>query len=230
MDIEGLGGQWCRTLLEHGLVKDVADLYSLQKEDLVPLERMGDKLATKVLRNIETSKRRSLARLVFALGIFHVGSEIAELVASHFRTLDRLMEATEEELTQAQGIGPKIAASVVSFFQDPSNRALIEKLRRAGVSAGQERTQAAVGLPLSGLSFCFTGALASMSRSQAEARVKAMGGTATDSITRKTSYLVAGTEPGGTKMEQAGKFGTRVVAEEELLALLKKAEQAERPA
>jgi DNA ligase (NAD+) len=220
MDIEGLGEQWCRTLLDQGLVHDVADLYTLQQERLVSLERMGEKLATKVLRQIEASKSRPLPRFLLALGVFHVGWEIAHLLASHFGTLDRLMEASEEELTDIPGVGPKIAASVASFFADPQNRALIEKLRRAGVRPEEKAPPAAQGMPLSGMAFCFTGTLASVPRSQAEERVKTLGATATEGVTRKTTYLVAGADPGGTKMEQARKLGTRILTEEEFLALL----------
>ena len=133
LDIEGLGAQWVRTLRDEKLVRDVADLYTLRLEDLVELDRMGEVLAAKILANIQGSKVRPLARLVFGLGIPHVGSEVAELLVSHFPAMQRLMEASEEEITQVPGVGPVIAASVVAFFVDPANRELVEKLRSAGL-------------------------------------------------------------------------------------------------
>ena len=222
MDIEGLGEKWSATLLEKGVVRDIADLYFLRKEQLVALERMGDKLATKILAQIEASKDRPLSRLIFALGIFHVGSEIASLLARRFRSLDALMNASEEEVQSIAGVGPVIARSVVTFFQDARNRRLVERLRKAGVRMAEEAVEErlAAELPLAGTSFCFTGTLASMTRSEAEQRVEALGAHATDSVTRKTTYLVAGADPGGTKMTAAQKYGTTVLTEEQFLGLI----------
>ena len=221
LDIEGLGEKWMRILLDAGLITDVAGLYSLRLEDLVQLDRMGEVLAKKILANLEGSKERPLARLVFGLGIPHVGSEVAELLVSHFPSMQRLMEASEEEITEVPGVGPVIAASVVAFFADEANQRLVEKLCRAGL-----RMEADVvpepdqDLPLSGLIFCFTGTMASMTRSQAEERVKALGAAATDSVTRKTTYLVAGAEPGASKLRQAERSGTQSLTEEQFLQLL----------
>ncbi|MBM3947584.1 MAG: NAD-dependent DNA ligase LigA, partial [SAR202 cluster bacterium] len=161
-------------------------------------------------------------------GIFHVGAEIAEVLARRFLTADALMAASEEDLMQVTGIGPQIAASVVSFFRDAANRALVEKLREAGVrtDAG-EAAPPSEGLPLSGKTFCFTGTLAAMSRTQAEETVKALGGTATGSVTRKTHYLVTGAEPGESKVIQARRYGTQVLNEEEFVALLNAARGAQ---
>ena len=221
LDIEGLGAQWVRTLLDAGLIHDVAGLYSLRLEDLVQLDRMGEVLAAKILENIQGSRERPLARLVFGLGIPHVGSEVAELLVSHFPAMQRLMEASEDEITQVPGVGPVIAASVVAFFGDLANRELLEKLRCAGLHMEADSPTAPVqGLPLSGLTFCFTGTLVSMPRSQAEEQVKALGATATDSVTRKTSYLVAGAEPGASKVRQAERAGTQSLTEEQFLQIL----------
>jgi DNA ligase (NAD+) len=225
MDIEGLGPQWCQALLDSALVKDVADLYHLTKEQLLTLERMGDLLATKILRNIEGSKERPLHRLLFALGIFHVGSEIAELLASRFPSMDALMAASEQDLTQVPGIGPKIAASVVAFFADPPNRALVQRLRDAGVRMQAQAARVAAGSPLSGATFCFTGTLAGMERGAAEQAVKALGASATSSVTRKTTYLVVGAEPGAAKVSQAQKLGTQQLSETQFLKLLEEARQ-----
>ena len=221
LDIEGLGAQWVRVLRDARLITDVADLYGLRLEDLVQLDRMGEVLAKKILTNIKESKERPLARLVFGLGIPHVGSEVAELLVSHFPAMQRLMDASEEEITQVPGVGPVIAASVVAFFGDPANRELVEKLRSAGLRMEADAVpEPAHGLPLSGLTFCFTGTMASMTRSQAEERVKALGAVATDSVTRRTTYLVAGSEPGASKLRQAERSGTQALTEEQFLELL----------
>ena len=154
MDVDGLGEQWCRILIDEGLVSDVADLYFLQKEQLLGLERMGELLATKIVDNIQASKARPLPRLVFALGIIHVGSEIADLLVQRYADLDQLAEAAEEQLTEIPGIGPKIAESVAAYFRVPRNREVIDKLRQGGVQLHQEAAEAAAGpQPLQGLTF-----------------------------------------------------------------------------
>ncbi|MSP78771.1 MAG: NAD-dependent DNA ligase LigA [Dehalococcoidia bacterium] len=224
MDIEGLGAQWCQQLLENGLVQDVAGLYSLTKEQLLTQERMGDILAGKILKNIEASKSRPFARLVFALGTFHVGSEIAELLAADFPAMDKLMAAGEADLMGVPGIGPKIAKSVVDFFQDPPSRDLIAQLRAAGVRMeGGASAKPRTGLPFSGKTFAFTGTLSSMTRPQAEAAVKELGGAAADSVTKKTSYVVTGADSGGSKMTQATKFGTEQLKEDDFVKMLEDA-------
>lgn len=229
MDIDGVGERWCRILIDAGLVRDVADLYCLTKEQLLGLERMGDKLATKIIQNAEISKERPLANVIFALGILHVGSETAELLAQRYLSIVRLSEATLEELTAVPGIGPKIAASIATYFQVKQNGEVVEKLRLAGVRLAQEIGPGeglAEGkhLPLAGLSFVFTGTLSSMSRSSAEAKIKALGGSASSSVTRKTNYLVVGDAP-GSKVEQAKRLGTGLIDEMGLLDLIGEGEQ-----
>ena len=161
MDIDGLGEQWCRILIDRGLVEDVADLYFLQKEQLLELDRMGDRLATKIMDNIHASKSRPLPRLLFALGILHVGSEIADILAQRYVGLDQLVETTQEQLTEISGIGPKIAESIVAYFQVPHNIQVIEKLRRAGVELRQLLPVVSPDQqPLLGLTFVVTGTLA----------------------------------------------------------------------
>ena len=226
MDIDGLGQQWCRILIDAGLVKDVADLYYLSVEQLLGLDRMGDKLATKIIINLESSKQRPLSRVVFALGILHVGSEMADLLAQRYTSIDQLPIATLEELTAIPGIGPKIASSIAAYFQVPQNLQVIEKLRSTGVVLAQQRDQAedarvapGVELPLVGRSFVVTGTLASMSRSRAEARIKELGGSASSSITRKTDYLVVGADP-GSKLGAANRLGTALLSEDEFLELV----------
>ena len=194
-------------------------------EHLVQLDRMGEVLAAKILANIEGSKERPLARLVFGLGIPHVGSEVAELLVSHFPSMQRLMEATEEEITEVPGVGPVIAASVVAFFADEESQRLVDNLRSSGLRMEADVPEPpAEGLPLSGLTFCFTGALSSMPRSQAEERVKALGAVATGSVTRRTTYLVTGADTGASKLRQAERAGTQTLTEEQFLALLESPE------
>jgi DNA ligase (NAD+) len=220
MDIDGLGEQWCRILIDKGLVKDVADVYCLKKEQLLELDRMGDKLATKIMNNIEASKERSLARILFALGILHVGSEVAELLTQRYASIHDLARATVEDLTQIPSIGPRIAQSVVSYFQVGRNREVVEKLRQAGVKLQQElQTVSPADLPWHGITFVVTGTLASLTRREAEARIKALGGHATSSVTRKTGYVVAGESP-GSKLDTANRLGVKVLDEDAFLKLL----------
>ena len=214
MDIEGMGGKLGVMLIDHGLVKDVADLYYLKREDLLNLERMAEKSVSNLMEAIEQSKNRPLSRVLVALGIGHVGSEVAELLARHFRTIDALMAATEEDLTSIPTVGPKIAASVVAYFRNESNRAIVEKLRRAGVNL-EEETLAEVGeQPLAGLRFVVTGRLQNFSRSQIEGRIKELGGAVGGSVGRKTDYLIAGEDP-GSKLDEAQGLDVKIIGEEE---------------
>ncbi|MBI2913207.1 MAG: NAD-dependent DNA ligase LigA, partial [Chloroflexi bacterium] len=219
MDIEGLGEQWCAVLLEKGLVQDPADVYSLTREQLLSLERMGPLLAGKVLAGIAGSKDRPLGRLLVALGIRHVGGEMAETLAREFGSLDALASAGLEELQAVPAIGPKIAESVHRYFRDKRYRRIIGKLKRAGVRMEQERVERKVG-PLTGQSFVITGTLASMPRSRAEALLSELGAGVGSSVTRKTTYLVVGGQP-GSKLQKAQDYGTQLMDEETLLRLLR---------
>lgn len=221
MDIEGVGEKLAAALLEEELVKDVADLYSLQKHELAALERMADKSAQNVLDAIEKSKERPLSRVIFALGIRHVGEETAELLASHFGSMERLTKASREEFASVPSIGPKIADSIFIFFRQEANLRVIEKLRRAGVrleEEGEKRKE----LPLLGREFVVTGRLDAFPRSEAEARIKELGGSVDSSVTGKTTYLVVGADP-GSKLEKAQTLGTTLLNEEEFLRLLEEA-------
>ena len=225
MDIDGLGERWCRILIDVGLVKDVADLYYIKKEQLLELDRMGDRLATKIMNNIEASKERPLHRILFALGILHVGSEVAELLTQRYSSIDEIAQATVDDLTQIPGIGPKIADSVFRYFQVPSNREVIEKLSKAGVKLRQEGPAVNQSdRPWHGLTFVITGSLESMTRREAESKVKELGGNATSSVTRKTNYLVSGESP-GSKLDTANRLGTPVLDEAAFLRLLEEPER-----
>jgi DNA ligase (NAD+) len=180
---------------------------------------MGPVLAEKILTNVELSKGRGLARLLFALGIRHVGSEVAQALASHFRHLDALSAASVEDIVSVEGIGPKIAESVHAYFRDQPKTAVIDKLRRAGVSLEQRIAAPRTG-PLQGQTFVLTGTLASMPRSRAEALVGELGAEAASSVTRRVTFVVAGADP-GSKLQKAQSYGITVLDEAAFLGLLR---------
>ena len=222
MNIEGLGEKLIEQLVDKGLVKDYADLYSLTRDDLLQLERMGEKLAGNILTAIEKSKTTTLARLIYALGIFHVGEHVAKILARHFPTLEKLSQSSIEELQKIKGIGNEIASSIVKFFQQKANLRLIGKLKKAGVKVpssgppkGRETSK------WEGLTFVFTGTLKTMTREEAESRVEALGGHAASSVSAKTDFVVVGENP-GSKLERAQALGVRTITEEEFIAMLKK--------
>lgn len=221
MDIEGLGEKLVQALIDEGFVRDVADLFSLKDrtQDLVERERMAEKSVSNLLEAIEASKARPLARVLAALGIRHVGSEVAELLARHFRTIDNLVNASPEALTAIPTIGPRIAQSVTEYFRNPRNLEVIEKLRKAGVTLEDAARPQAEAPILEGLRFVVTGRLQSFSRSQIEGRIKDLGGAVSSSVSRRTSYVVAG-EDAGSKLADAQELGVEVLDEDGFAALL----------
>jgi DNA ligase (NAD+) len=225
MDIRGIGESQSAMLLREGLIKNIADLYDLKdkKEQLLELERMAEKSVTNILNAIEKSKETPLARLIFALGIRHIGEEMAEILASNFSSIDyddpkSLANASRDDLSNISTIGPKIADSIVAFFKTEENRRIIERLKKAGVNPKAERAKLEE-LPLAGKEFVITGRLEAFSRQEAEARIKALGGTAKSDVTKKTTYLVVGADP-GSKLAHAQALGTKQLTEEQLLKLL----------
>ncbi len=222
MDIETLGGKTAELLVEKGLVRDVADLYTLRQEDLLTLEGFAEKKAENLLAGIAASKGRPLSRVLTALGIRYVGRVVAETLAGHFGSLDRLAAATVEELQAIPGIGPRIAGGVVDWFGHARNRQVVEKLRRAGVRLAEERAAVAPAgpQPLAGLTFVITGTL-SRPREEIEALIARHGGKVTDSVSRKTSYLVVGEAPGGTKFRKAQELGVEVIDEGRLMGMMR---------
>jgi DNA ligase (NAD+) len=220
MDIEGVGDALADELVERGLVKDLSDLYYLKKEDILKLERKADKSADNILAAIEASKSRGLDRVMFALGILNVGRRAAELLAESFGDIDAIMKASDDSLTAIEGIGPKIAASVTAYLKDKPNRHLIERLRKAGVTLQSTVDRRPSTGRLAGKTFVFTGTLAGMSREEAEAKVKALGGKASSSVSKKTDYVVAGAEP-GSKYDKAEKLGVNIISEQEFNSLIK---------
>jgi DNA ligase (NAD+) len=226
MDIDGIGESLAAALLQAGLVEDPADLYFLKKEQLLGLERLAEKSAQNVLDAIERSKQRPLSRVIFALGIRHVGSEMADRLAEHFGSIDALAAASVEDLESVPTVGPKIAQSVRAFFDDEDNRRVVEKLRQAGVRLAEERAVREEG-PLHGLTFVVTGTLSAFTREEAEERIRGLGGSAASSVTRKTDYVVVGENP-GSKAQKAQEYGTKTLTEEEFLVMLRQG--VDRPA
>ena len=216
MDIRGIGENLSVTLFEQGLVNDIADLYSLKdkKDELVNLEKMGEKSADNILAAIEKSKKRPLGRIIFALGIRHVGSETAEILADKFRTIDALASATADELEEIDTIGPRIAESIVAFFSQDENKRILRRLTSAEVFPEIPAVPKPTDLPLSGMEFVVTGHLEAFSRQEAEAKIKELGGTAKSSVTLKTDYVLAGADP-GSKLTRARELGITVIEEEE---------------
>ncbi len=218
MNIDGLGEALVDQLVEKGLVHDVADLYSLTHEQLANLERMGDKSASNLLSEIENSKKASLARLIFALGIRFVGERTGQFLADHFSSLDKLAKATEAELFEVEEVGPRVAECILEFFAEARNLEVIEKLRQAGLQFEQEKVHKPEG-HLTGKQFVLTGSLAHHSRDEAKALIEAAGGRVVGSVSKKTDYVVVGADP-GSKLQKAQSLGVKTIGEEELLKLL----------
>ena len=216
MDIDGLGPAILEQLVSAGLLYTPADLYSLTQEQLAGLERMGEKSAQNLLDALEASKKNDFSRLIFALGIPHIGAKAAKLLAARFPTMDALLEATEEEIASIDGFGQIMAQAVAEFLQLPGSRHLIQTLREAGVNMEAAQTQ--TGSQFSGRTFVLTGTLPTMTRSQASALIESLGGKVSGSVSKKTSYVVAG-EEAGSKLAKAEKLGVPVLSEAELLAM-----------
>jgi DNA ligase (NAD+) len=217
MDIDGLGEVLVNQLTERGLVKNVADLYKLTKDDLLQLERMGEKSAENVLAEIEASKRLPLERVIYGLGIRFVGERTAQFLAEHFGSLDAVMKASAEELEEVNEVGPRIAESIVEFFADEHNRKLIGDLRKAGLTfTGQKKEK---GTKLAGKTFVLTGTLSRHTRDEAKKMIEDAGGRVSGSVSKKTDYVVAGSDA-GSKLDKARELGVSVIGEEELEGLV----------
>lgn len=217
MDIEGLGEKLVNTLVDEGLVKNYADIYSLKDDDLRDLERMAEKSVNNLLNAIEESKGRSFDRVVFALGIREVGSHTAKLLASHFHTMKRLKNAGYEELIQIPEIGPAAAESITDFFSDRENRTIIKVLREAGVNMGKKERK--TPKPLLGRTFVLTGMLSRYTREEATRLIEDLGGRVSSSVSGKTDFVVVGESP-GSKYESAKKLGVKTISEEELVKIM----------
>jgi len=223
MDIEGLGDRLVEQLVETGRVTTPADLYALGTDELAALDRMGKKSAANVVEALERSKRTTLPRFLFALGIRDVGEATALALAQHFGSLQALQQAGVEEIQQVHDVGPVVAAHVRSFFDEPGNSEVVAALRGAGISWPEGvRMRAAAAGPMAGEVVVITGTLASLSRDEARDAARAAGATVTDSVSRKTTLLVTGGEP-GSKLRKAQELNVRVVEEPEFLQMLGRA-------
>jgi DNA ligase (NAD+) len=204
MNIEGMGEMLVGQLCEKGLIKSYADIYRLDQQTLENLDRMGKKSAARVLSELDKSKSNDVWRLLYGLGIRHVGERGAQVLAEHFGSVDAIERASLEELQQVREIGPVLAASVRSWFDEPANRELIEGFRQAGLKLIGERKVAPSGpQPLLGKTFVITGELTGMSREEAQSKLQALGAKVTNSVSKKTTALIVGSEPGASKTEKA---------------------------
>ena len=222
LDIAGLGEKWVQQLLAQKLVRSVADLYELTIEDLLPLDRMGQQLAQKLVDAIQASKSQPWSRVLFGLGIRHVGAVNAQLLTQEFYTAERLAAAAPKDIEAVFGIGPEIAYSVHEWFQGVANQQLIERLKTAGVQLeGPPPLAEPMDLPMAGKTFVLTGTLPTLSRKEAKTKIEESGGKVTGSVSSKTSYVVVGIDA-GSKLTKAEKLGIQRLSEEDLLALLQK--------
>lgn len=217
MDIDHLGEALIEQLVDAGLVKDFSDLYRLEKDQLIELERMADKSARRVLESIEKSKTRPLWRFITALGIRHIGAQSAQILAEHFGSLNALMQASLEELNSIEQIGPKMAESLYNYFRNPANRTVIERLLKAGVKPENptvKRTN-----KLEGKTIVVTGSLENFTRQQVQQTIRQAGGKSSSSVSKNTDFVLAGSEP-GSKIDKAKKLGVRIINEKEFLKII----------
>ncbi len=217
MNIEGMGDALVNQLTERGMVRNVADIYKLTKADLLTLERMGDKSAQNVLDEIDRSRKLPLERIIYGLGIRFVGERTAEFLAEHFGSLDALMNAGEEELQQVSEVGPRVSEAILEFFAESRNRELVEQLRKAGLTFTGQRKQR--GSRLAGKTFVLTGTLAKYTRDQAKEMIEHAGGRVSGSVSKKTDYVVAGTDA-GSKLDKARELGVAILDERGMESLL----------
>ncbi len=217
MDIESVGDKIVSQMVDSGLIHDYADLFFITKYKLLELERMGERLADKILKNITESKSRPLANLVYALGIFEVGKHTAELLVKRFKHIDELIRSSEESMLEVEGVGPVTAKSIKDFFSLEENLAVIEKLKKAGVNMEEKEVKGE--LPLAGKIFVFTGILPSFSRAEASKIVESLGGEVSDSISKRVDFLVSG-EEAGSKKEKAKQLNLTIINEDEFKKLI----------
>jgi DNA ligase (NAD+) len=217
MDIERLGPALIDQLIENGLVKNFADLYTLDENQLAGLERMAQKSAANVIEALEESKTRPLWRLIAALGIRHIGGQSAQILAEYFGTLEALIAAKEEELAEIDQIGPTMAQSICEYFSDPKNRSVIDQLIDAGVKPEPPETRRST--KLAGKTFVVTGTLEHFTRQQAEQAIRQAGAKASSSVSKKTDFVLAG-ENAGSKLDKAKKLGVEIITEEQFMEMI----------
>ena len=221
MDIEGIGDKLVEQLDELGMVNDVSDLYRLKAEAIAGIERMGEISAGNLIKGLERSKKTTLPRFLFALGIRQVGETTAQTLARHFGTLEALMQADEEALIEVQDVGPVVAQSIVSFFKEKHNRDVVKKLVKAGIHWPEEKAPSPRSQVLAGKTFVLTGTLPNMSRNEAKEKLLHLGAKVSSSVSKKTDYVVVGADP-GSKAAKAEELGVTIIDEEQLVKLLGK--------
>ncbi len=220
MNIEGLGEETVDLLFSKRMIRTFADLYDLRKEDLIPLERMGDKSASNIIRSIERSKEVPYARVLYALGIRHVGETVAKTIAKRFWNVDDLLHASLEDITSVREIGPKIAASIISYFADNDNIEIIERLRMAGVRLSDTSKIQTTGSALSGKTIVISGTFSKHSRDEYKEIIENNGGKNSSSISGSTTFILAGENIGPAKKEKAIELGIPLVGEDEFLKII----------
>lgn len=219
-DIDGLGEKIVEQLMNEGLIKNVADIFTLKQGDLEPLERFAEKSAVNLIQAIQTAKKVTLSRFIFALGIRHVGEETAFRLAEEFGTIDRVMDVSLDELKKVSDVGPRVAGSIHKFFQGMESRKMIKELRKNGVMIEkQKKKEAKKQGKLSGKSFVLTGTLETLTRDEAKEKIRSFGGDISESVSKKTNYVVVGKEP-GSKFIRAKSLGVTILTGDKFLELL----------
>jgi DNA ligase (NAD+) len=220
MDIEGLGEETVDLLFNRGLIKNIADLYELRPDQLVPLERMGEKSATKIIESLRESVNVPYHRVIYALGIRHVGETVAKTIASRFSSLDDLMAADQEMLTGVREIGPKIASSIISYFSDPENIEIIRRLKSTGIKMTGETKAQDGGNVLNGKVIVISGVFSQHTRDEYKEIIEKNGGKNSSSISGSTSFILAGDNMGPSKREKAEELGIKILNEAEFLKII----------
>ncbi|MCL4513589.1 MAG: helix-hairpin-helix domain-containing protein [Candidatus Eremiobacteraeota bacterium] len=222
VNIEHIGPKLIQRLVEKSLIQDPLDLYFLTKEQILEIDRMGDKSAQNILDEVEKSKHVFLSRFLYGLGVRHVGKRVAELLSAHFSSLEEISSVELEKFQEIEGIGPEIAESVHHFFKSQIAKKILEKIKRANIELISQEKEAVVKSQFTGKTVVFTGELESFTRHQAEKTVKELGGIPSSSVNRQTSFVVVGKDP-GSKYEKAREFGVPILDEEQFLKIVKEA-------
>jgi DNA ligase (NAD+) len=220
MDIDGLGYKFLEQMVDKGIIRDQADLYVLKKEDLMKMDRMGDKLAQNLLDAVGRSRKPSLSNLIYALGIRNVGEHLATVLARNFRSIDNLAGQTMEDLTRVHEIGPIVAESIYNFFHNQKNIEVLKRLKKGGVIFPEEETELKE-TPLTGKTFVLTGGLDSMTRDEARKIIETLGGRMSSSVSKQTDFMVAGKDP-GSKYAEAQRLGVKTLNEDEFRKMIGK--------
>lgn len=222
MDIEGLGEQLINLFVDKGFLKTYADIYSLKdrRDELIQIERLGEKSIDNLLNAIEKSKEKEFDKVLFALGIRYVGAGAAKKIANHFKSIEKLISASTEEIESIHEIGESISSSIKRFFSDKNNLEIIERLKKAGLKFSFSKDISISTNKLAGKTFVLTGTLSSMTREEAQERIEKLGGTVTSSVSKNTSFVVVGEKP-GSKLDKAQKLGIQILDEDQFLELIK---------